>query len=134
MKLLLDTHILMWTFAGDIRLPSKAIELINDNQNELLCSAAAIWEISLKHAHDPENFDLTAEKTIQYCNENGVFQLPLFFRHIPALNTLSRQENAPVHKDPFDRIMIAQAKTDQLLFITHDWLLRYYNEPCVFYV
>lgn len=134
MKLLLDTHILMWALAGDPRLPQKAVELINSNENELLCSSAAIWEISLKHAHDPNEFDLTAEKMIQFCEVNGIMQLPLFFRHIPALSTLQRPESAPLHKDPFDRIMIAQAKTDHLLFLTHDGLLRYYNEPCIIYV
>ena len=134
MKLLLDTHILMWAFSGDPRLTPKAADLISDNRNELLCSAAAIWEISLKHAHDPARFDLTAEKMIRYCEEYGVLQLPLYFRHIPALSTLKRPDNAPVHKDPFDRIMIAQAKTDQLVFLTHDVLLAHYNEPCVYFV
>lgn len=134
MKLLLDTHILMWAFAGDPRLSQKAVELINDNENELLCSSASIWEISLKHSHDPNRFDLTAERMIQLCNENGIKQLPIFFRHIPALNSLQRPDSVPFHKDPFDRIMIAQAKTDHLFFLTHDKLLIYYNEPCLIFV
>ena len=131
MKLLLDTHILMWALAGDERLSAKAAELINKNSDQLFCSIVSIWEISLKHAMHPAEFDLTGEKMIRYCDENGIMQLPLFFRHIPALDTLSRPESAPVHKDPFDRMMIAQAKTDCLLFVTHDSLLSYYNEPCI---
>ena len=134
MKILLDTHILMWTLSGDDRLPKNALEIINNNSSVLLCSAATIWEIALKHSHDPEVFDLTAEKMIRLCSENGIQQLPVYFRHIPALSTLHRLENAPVHKDPFDRIMIAQAKSDNICFMTHDSLLKYYNEPCILYV
>ena len=134
MKLLLDTHILVWTFSGDTRLGQNALDMINKNRDELLCSAAAIWEISVKHSHDPYGFSLTAEKMIGLCEDYGILQLPVYFRHIPALSTLQRCENSPLHKDPFDRIMIAQAKTDNLLFMTHDGLLRYYNEPCILYV
>ena len=134
MKILLDTHILMWTFSGDTRLGQKALDMINKNRDELLFSAAAIWEISVKHAHDPQAFSLTAEKMIQLCEDNGIRQLPVCFRHIPALDSLRRFENAPVHKDPFDRIMIAQAKSDNLLFMTHDSLLKYYDEPCILFV
>ena len=131
MKILLDTHIIMWTFSGNTRLSQNALDMINNNRENLLCSAATIWEISIKHSHDPQGFSLTAEQMIQLCEENGILQLPVFFRHIPALSTLQRHENAPVHNDPFDRIMIAQAKTDNLLFLTHDSLLKYYDEPCI---
>ena len=134
MKLLLDTHILMWALSGDPRLSEKAVKLIDENADELFCSAASIWEVSLKHSHHPEEFDLSAEKLIQYCDENGILQLPISFRHIPALDTLSRPENAPFHNDPFARIMIAQAKTDGLFFLTHDGLIKYYEEPCIIYV
>lgn len=134
MKLLLDTHILMWALSGDPRLSEKAAELIDGNANELFCSAASVWEVSLKHYHHPEEFDLTAEKLIQYCDENGILQLPIAFRHIPTLDTLSRPENAPFHNDLFDRIMIAQAKTERLFFLTHDGLIKYYEEPCIIYV
>lgn len=120
-------------FSGDDRLSQRALALIN-NSDELLCSAVTIWEISVKHSHDPYGFDLTAEKMIHLCEENGILQLPVFFRHIPALSSLHRQENAPVHKDSFDRIMIAQAKTDNLFFVTHDSLIKYYDEPCILFV
>lgn len=133
MKILLDTHILMWLFSGDDRLSQRALALIN-NSDELLCSAVTIWEISVKHSHDPHGFDLTAEKMIHLCEKNGILQLPVFFRHILALSSLHRQEIAPVHKDPFDRIMIAQAKTDNLFFVTHDSLIKYYDEPCILFV
>ena len=113
MKLLLDTHILAWALSGDPNLPPKAVSLINDNNNQLFCSAASIWEISIKHAKRPDLFGLSAENAIRYCSDYGVFQLPLFFRHILSLDSLHREGNAPFHNDPFDRIMIAQAKTDE---------------------
>ena len=134
MKMLLDTHLLVWAFTEDSRLSKKAQDLINSNRYELLCSAASIWEISIKHVHDPNGFSLTAERMIQLCSEEGIQQLPVYFRHIPALGTLQRLENTPVHKDPFDRILIAQAKTDNLFLLTHDALLKDYNESCILFV
>ena len=134
MKFLLDTHLLVWAFTDDLRLSKKAKDLINTHRDDLLCSAATIWEISVKHSHDPNRFDMTAERMIQLCETSGILQLPVYFRHILALSTLQRFKDAPDHKDPFDRIMIAQAKTDNLFFLTHDGLLRFYDEPCVLYV
>ena len=134
MRLLLDTHIFIWAFLGDSKLPSQAAYMINQDDNEILCSVATIWEVSIKHTQHPDKFTLTSDKMIQLCNDNGIYQLPLYFRHIAALNSLQRNIDAPEHKDPFDRIMLAQAKTDNLCFITHDKILTYYNEPCLFYV
>lgn len=65
------------------------------------------------------------------CEENGYLVLPVYNRHVSALETLRRSENAPSHKDPFDRIMVAQAKAENLMFLTHDSLIPYYNEPFI---
>ena len=65
------------------------------------------------------------------CEENGYFVLPILNKHVSALETLKRLENAPRHNDPFDKIMIAQAKTEGLMFLTHDSLIPYYNEPFI---
>jgi len=68
------------------------------------------------------------------CEENGYLVLPVFNRHVSALETLKRPENAPSHKDLFDRIMVAQAKAENLMFLTHDSLISYYDEPFIILV
>lgn len=134
MRLLLDTHILIWALMGDPLLPAQAAMLINENSSELFCSTISVWETAIKSTKRPEKFKMPCQKLIHYCAEYGILQLPLYFRHISMLNSLTRSADAPDHNDPFDRIMIAQAKTDNLFFLTHDSLLRYYNESCVLYV
>ena len=134
MRMLLDTHILVWAIKESPLLPAQSAMLIEDSSNELYFSTAAVWEACIKHAKRPDQFPLPGERLIRYCTDNGIKELPLYFRHIDMLNTLVQQENAPAHNDPFDKIMIAQAKTDNLFFLTHDSLLRYYDEPCILYV
>ena len=134
MRLLLDTHILVWALMDDLLLPAQAAKLINDNGSELFCSSISVWETAIKNAKRPEIFKMPCEKLIQYCAEYGIRQLPLYFRHIEMYNTLVRPENAPLHNDPFDKIMIAQAKADNMFFLTHDRLLSDYHEPCILFV
>ena len=134
MRLLLDTHILVWALMEDPLLPDQAAMLINDDSNELFCSTISVWETAIKNAKRPDNFKMPCERLIYYCTENGIRELPLYFRHVDMYNTLSRSEKAPIHNDPFDKIMIAQAKTDNLFFVIHDSLIKYYDEPCILFV
>lgn len=131
MKLLLDTHVLMWALADDPRLSDKAADMINSPGNELFCSAISIWEIAFKHMLHPDAFDLSAPDMLTYCRDNQIRLLNLSAEHAGRLDSLIRSEDAPPHKDPFDRMMIAQAKTEGMLFLTHDRLMSYYDEPCV---
>ena len=129
MKILLDTHILLWALSGDSRLPVKAEKLILDNKNEIFYSY--VWEIELKHLAHPEELSVTAEKISVYCLQAGFQSLPIKEKHIFALGNLEREEGAPPHKDPFDRILICQASTEGMLFVTHDSLIPAYKEPCI---
>ncbi len=134
MKLLLDTHIILWTLAGDERLSQKARELIEHPESEIYYSTASPWETDIKHALHPEAMSLSGAQMIEYCDEAGFLPLPIANRHIRNLCTLERADGAPPHRDPFDRIMIAQAKTDGMLFVTHDALLPWYGESCIVFV
>lgn len=134
MRLLLDTHILVWAIRMNPLLPKQAVMLISDSDSELYVSTVAVWETAIKHEKRPEQFPLSSERLIRYCNENGVRQLPLYFHHVDMFTTLTRQENAPVHNDPFDKIMIAQAKAENMFFLTHNSLLKYYDESCILFV
>ncbi|MBQ3374091.1 MAG: type II toxin-antitoxin system VapC family toxin [Anaerolineaceae bacterium] len=134
MKLLLDTHILLWALSDDPALPATARKMIINPENEIYYSIISPWEVEIKHLSHPEQMSIDAEKLTIYCREAGFFRLPVYEQHIMNLQKLQRPENAPVHKDPFDRIMICQAMEESMLFVTHDKLLGDYHEPCIYMV
>ena len=128
MKILLDTHIAIWAVLDSEELSDRARELLLDEENEIYYSAASIWEITIKHMAHPEVFLYSGKHLEKGCEENGFIPLPIFNKHTIAVETLVRAKNAPQHKDPFDRILLAQAKTEGMKFMTHDSLIPYYNE------
>ncbi len=134
MNLLLDTHIVLWALADDERLPERARLLVGDEGNRVFCSAVSAWEVSIKHALRPDRMLVGGAEFADLCQTAGFDELPVATRHVRALETLRRDEKAPAHKDPFDRMLVAQAKADDLLLITHDALVGAYDEPCVLLV
>ena len=134
MKVLIDTHIAVWSVLDDPRLPKTARDILLSNENEIYYSSASIWEITIKHMAHPETFLYSGYHLAKGCDENGFIALPALNQHSFALETLKRSENAPRHNDPFDRIMLAQAKAEGMKFLTHDSLIPYYNEPFVILV
>jgi PIN domain nuclease of toxin-antitoxin system len=129
MNILLDTHILLWTLTGDQRLPQQAIDIISDMNNKIYYSIASVWEVEIKNGIG--KMPISGEMLVDYCKQSGFSLLGIKEQHIFRLKTLNRDINAPKHNDPFDRIMLAQAKTENFKFITHDMLIEQYNEPCV---
>ena len=134
MNLLLDTHILIWALNEDPRLPVKAREMILDEDNVVYYSSVSIWEISIKHSFHPDNVEFSGKELAQFCQEAGFLPVEMKGKHVFALETITRSEGAPVHHDPFDRMLIAQAKAENMSFITHDSLLPYYDEKCIILV
>ena len=131
MKALLDTHIILWALTNDSRLPLKVKEIISQCDNEIWYSTASVWEVTVKHMNHPEHMTISGRELSKYCQMAGYRMLPIQDRHVYMLETLQRVEGAPIHKDPFDRIMIAQAKAEGMKFITHDLLLPDYLEECI---
>ncbi len=131
MKILLDTHIAIWSVLDSEKLSDKAREIILDTDNEIYYSAASVWEITIKHMAHPEIFLFSGAHLEKGCEENGFQSLPIYNKHAAELETLVRPQNAPPHKDPFDRMLLAQAKSEGMKFLTHDTLIPYYNEPFV---
>lgn len=131
MKALLDTHVLLWALADDPKLPNLARRIISDQTNKILYSTASIWEVSIKHAAHPDKMRISGADLVALCEKGDFEQLPIFAKHVAALETLLRPKESKPHNDPFDRIMISQAKADALTFITHDSLIAGYQEPCV---
>ena len=134
MNLLLDSHILIWALTEDARLSRKARQLILDTDNVIYYSAASIWEISVKHTAHPEEIEFSGRELSEYCRQAGYLQLEIKEKHVHALETFERAESAPPHKDPFDRILLAQAKAENMSFLTHDARIPDYNEKCVIQV
>ncbi len=115
MKLLLDTHILLWVSEASKRLPKSARVLIEDPENELLFSAASIWEVTIKSGLGRQDFRVDAAVLRRVLLDNGYSELPITGEH--ALTT----DRLPLTiKDPFDRILVAQATVEGVLLITHD--------------
>lgn len=131
MNLLLDTHILIWALNEDRRLPERARDMILDSDNAVYYSTVSIWEVSIKHVNHPENVEFTGKELAEFCREAGFLPLEIKDKHVFALETLTRMEDAPPHHDPFDRMLIAQAKVENMSFLTHDSLLPYYGEKCI---
>lgn len=131
MKVLLDTHIILWALTDSENLPTKAREMITDGNNEIYYSLASAWEVAIKHLTHPDRIPVSETELLTYCKQAEYSQLAITENHILMLKTLQRSENAPKHNDPFDRILVAQAKSENMVFVTHDSLIPYYNEPCV---
>lgn len=131
MNLLLDTHILIWALNDDPQLSDRAKEMILDPANVIYYSVVSIWEVSIKHTSHPNDLEFSGKELSGYCREAGFLSLDIRDKHIYALETLQRPENAPRHNDPFDRMLVAQAKAENMCFLTHDSLIPYYEEKCI---
>ncbi|MBR1418573.1 MAG: type II toxin-antitoxin system VapC family toxin [Synergistaceae bacterium] len=134
MNILLDTHIALWSIADSKKLSEECANILQDENNEFYVSIASIWEVAVKHRLHPDEISMSEFDYAQFCDLMSFNILPVKLEHIFTLRTLTRQEDAPKHNDPFDRIMIAQAKHEKFSFLTHDKLLPLYNESCILYI
>lgn len=131
MNVLLDTHILLWALSNDARLPEKARKLIENENNEIYYSIVSLWEVEIKHLSHPDAMPVSAKQLTEYCMQSGFRKMSIKENHIFAMANLKREKDAPPHKDPFDRILICQAFTENMIFVTHDSLISGYSEPCI---
>ncbi len=131
MRILLDTHIALWAIADTSKLSDEVTELLEKESNEVFYSMASVWEVAIKHIIKPENMPVSEEEFVRLCEDTGFTSLPIETGHIFLLKTLSRPNDAPKHNDPFDRLLIAQAKYENLVLLTHDSQFPYYGEKCV---
>jgi len=131
MNLLLDTHIAIWALNDDPALSEKARELILDPDNTIYYSTVSVWEVLLKHTRRPGNIPFDESDFSEGCREAGFVPLSLTDKHVLAVHTLSRPNYIKEHNDPFDRLLLAQAKVENFSFLTHDELIPGYEEKCV---
>lgn len=115
MNLLLDTHTLIWFLNGDDKLSGKAKSSIENPKNIKLISIASIWEIAIKLSLGKFRFPKGFKQFLKLIEENGFEVLPITFEHAIELSTLDF-----IHRDPFDRLLIAQCKADNFTLISKD--------------
>ena len=131
MNLLLDTHIAVWALNDDPALSAKARDLILDSDNIIYYSAVSVWDVMLKHARRPESIPFNEQDFSESCKEAGFIPLGLADKHVLAVSTLTRPADCKAHNDPFDRLLLAQAKVENFSFLTHDELIPDYREKCI---
>jgi PIN domain nuclease of toxin-antitoxin system len=121
MKLLLDTHLLLWAAGKPQRLSKQARTLIDNPDNELLFSAASLWEVAIKRGLGRKDFQVDARLLRRGLLDNGYIELPIISDHVVATESLP-----PLHKDPFDRLLVAQATVEGITLLTTDSLVAQY--------
>ncbi|TPM32821.1 type II toxin-antitoxin system VapC family toxin [Mesorhizobium sp. B2-3-4] len=124
MKLLLDTHLLLWAAGEPDRLPLAALAEIEDSENELLFSAASLWEVAIKRGLGRTDFQVDPRLLRRGLMDNGYQELPITSKHAATVDGLPA-----IHKDPFDRILIAQAMVEGITLLTTDGVVASYPGP-----
>lgn len=124
MKLLLDTHLLLWAAGHPNRLSATARSLIDNPENELLFSVASIWEVVIKRGLGRNDFQVDPRLLRRGLLDNGYGELPILSGHVVAIDSLPG-----IHKDPFDRVLVAQASVEGITLLTTDSLLAQYPGP-----
>lgn len=115
MKYLLDTHILLWAAQNSPKLSQKARKIIEDEHNQLYFSAASIWEVAIKSGLGREDFRVDAALLRRALLDNGYLELGINGQHCANTAYLS-----DIHKDPFDRLLIAQSQQEGMVLLSAD--------------
>ena len=126
MKLLLDTHILLWAAGVPERLPQSARSLLRAPENSLFFSAASIWEIVIKLGLGREDFEVDPYRLRKMLVVHGYTELPVTAEHALTVVTIPT-----LHKDPFDRLLVAQARAEGMVLVTADSAVAQYQESVI---
>ena len=124
MKLLFDTHLLVWAAEDSPRLPKAVAHVIDDTDNELVFSVASMWEIAIKYRVGRDVVSVDPRRLRRSLLDNGYSELPITSEHAVAIDALPN-----LHKDPFDRILIAQAAVEGITLLTVDKIVARYPGP-----
>jgi PIN domain nuclease of toxin-antitoxin system len=121
---LIDTQLILWAAEDRERLSQRAIELMGDEKTGLMFSAAVIWEVAIKSRRNRADFRADARVLRRSLLENGYTELPISSEHASAVVDLPA-----IHRDPFDRIQVAQARVEGLVLLTADDRMAEYGDP-----
>ncbi|HXL09247.1 MAG TPA: type II toxin-antitoxin system VapC family toxin [Candidatus Bathyarchaeia archaeon] len=120
MRLLLDTHVLLWWLSDDRKLAKNARDIIANSNNDVLVSSASVWEVAIKAALG--RLEVELDDLEDAIVRNGFRPLPIGFRHAVTVGRLPA-----VHRDPFDRMLVAQASVEELRLVSHDRVFERYG-------
>jgi PIN domain nuclease of toxin-antitoxin system len=123
-RLLPDTQLLLWSALKAARVPPAAAALMNDLENELFFSAASIWEIAIKASHGRDDFTVDPRRLRDGLARNGYTEISVTSDHAAFAATLPL-----LHKDPFDRMLVAQATSEGITLLTADFIVASYPGP-----
>jgi PIN domain nuclease of toxin-antitoxin system len=118
---LVDTHLLLWAAGEPKKLSGKARRILNDSASQLWFSAASLWEVAIKNGLGREDFRVEPRRLRRGLVDNGWRELAISSEHAVATLTLP-----PIHKDPFDRMLLAQAHVEGVTLVTSDELVAQY--------
>jgi PIN domain nuclease of toxin-antitoxin system len=124
MKILLDTHLLLWAAGQPARLPAKARGMLIDERNQLVFSAASLWEIAIKRGLGRDDFQMDPRVLRRSLIDNGYEELAITGKHAVAVDGLPS-----IHKDPFDRLLVAQSMVEGITLLTTDVMVAQYPGP-----
>jgi PIN domain nuclease of toxin-antitoxin system len=123
MRVLLDTHVLIWAVGRSARLDGKTMDMLGDPENDVLFSAASIWEIAIKFARQRPDFTVRPEVILQAALQIGFVELP-----VTSALAANVADLPLIHGDPFDRLLVAQAIAEPAVLFTADARLSAYSE------
>lgn len=126
MRYLLDTHVLLWAASDDKRISARLRDILVDERNQLVFSVVSIWEVVIKAALGRDDFTVDARLLRQGALDAGYQELDVRGPHVLEVDRLK-----PIHNDPFDRLLLAQAQVDDVLLLTVDHKLLRYGNPAV---
>ena len=133
MKILLDTHVIIWALTNDPQLSGQARSLICDPENMVIVSTVSLWEIAMKNQKSPRLCPYREDEVLDYCVKAGYQVMAIRPGHVLELRSLRiKPDRILMNHDPFDRLLIAQAKSEGCRLLSHDRNFETYDEDCIF--
>lgn len=131
MRYLLDTHIVMWALANHPKLKNDVRDILLNPKNEIYYSVVSPWEVEIKHLKDKERFTLTGKQLSFLCEQAGFINININTKRIEEIQNVKTINNVE-HNDPFDKMLLAQARSENMILITHDKKFKNYLDSHLF--
>lgn len=123
MKILLDTHVIIWALGTPEILPDYIVDMISDEKNEIYVSSASLWEISIKHKKAPSQMPFSSVQIRDYCQRAGYYFLSISVDSTSTFDKLDFENN----KDPFDQMLVSQSIANNMKLVTHDTKIKQFG-------
>ena len=131
MNILLDTHVIIWALTNDPQLTDEAKALIMDPENTVAISTVSLWEIAVKNQKAPRLCPYHEKEILDYCMKAGYLVMDIKAKDRKSTRLRTKPGAVLTNHDPFDRMLIAQAKSEKHILLSHDRNFEYYGEDCI---